>query len=200
MTMTGTTLGEQLLLLSLDDTTGQSRLPLQTSFAIGAAALLERALAEDTALPDDAGQWIHRHRTEEYETALQGLLAKGLIRKEEHRVLLFFRTTRYPEADGTEESSVRSRLTDVVLNGATPDHRTAALITLLHHNGLQSLAFPDAESDKTARRTTDQRMQEIAEHHWADPALRSMSETAAATVAALMAATVAATVVVTAIT
>lgn len=215
-----TTLGEEILLLSLDDTTGEARLPLRTPFAIAAAALLERVLSgadgadsegEEAdavdgadgadgadgsgkrALPDDIGKWIHGHSTAEYETALRGVLDKGLIRKEKRRVLLVFRTTRYPEADGTVESALRGRLAEVVLEGADPDPRTAALISLLHHGDLHTLAFPDADSDDSPAR---RRMAEIADHHWADPTLRRMAETAAATAAALTAATMAMTVVV----
>ncbi|MCC9706878.1 hypothetical protein E4N62_17345 [Streptomyces sp. MNU76] len=40
-----TTLGEEILLLSLDDTTGEARLPLRTPYAIAAASLLERTLS-----------------------------------------------------------------------------------------------------------------------------------------------------------
>ncbi|MFF9034243.1 GPP34 family phosphoprotein [Streptomyces sp. NPDC014892] len=203
-----TTLGEEILLLSLDDTTGEARLPLRTPYAIAAAALLERALSGagdavdgaegaggsgEGALPDDIGKWLHEHRTAEYEAALRGVLDKGLIRKEKRRILLVFRTTRYPEADGTVESALRGRLAEVVLEGAEPDPRTAALISLLHHGELQTLAFPDADSeDSPARR----RMAEIADRHWADPALRRMAETAAATAAALTAAAMVTTVVV----
>lgn len=191
-----TTLGEEILLLSLDDTTGEARLPLRTPYAIAAAALLERCLSGATAdvvLPEDAGKWLHEHRTREYETALRGVLDKGLIREEKRRVLLVFRTTRYPEADGTAESALRGRLAKVVLEGAEPDPRTAALISLLHHGDLHTLVFPDADSEESPAR---RRMAEIAEHHWADPALRRMAETAAATAAALTAATMVMTVVV----
>ncbi|WP_326580456.1 GPP34 family phosphoprotein [Streptomyces sp. NBC_00481] len=203
-----TTLGEEILLLSLDDTTGEARLPLRTPYAIAAAALLERCLsgvadvAGDTGhtggsaeavLPEDAGKWIHEHSTREYETALRGVLDKGLIREEKRRVLLVFRTTRYPEADGTAESALRGRLAEVVLEGAAPDPRTAALISLLHHGDLHTLAFPDADSEESPAR---RRMTEIAEHHWADPALRRMADTAAAAAAALTAATMATTVVI----
>ncbi|MGW0839687.1 GOLPH3/VPS74 family protein [Streptomyces sp. NPDC002787] len=191
-----TTLGEEILLLSLDDSTGEARLPLRTPHAIAAAALLERCLAGGSAevvLPEDAENWIQKHRTREYEAALQGALAKGLIREEKRRVLLVFRTTRYPEADGTAEAALRGRLAKVVLEGAEPDPRTAALITLLHHGDLHTLAFPDADSADSPAKS---RMTEIAERHWADPDLRRMAETAAATAAALTAATMATTVVV----
>ncbi|MDX3671836.1 GOLPH3/VPS74 family protein [Streptomyces europaeiscabiei] len=121
------------------------------------------------------------------------MVDKGLIREEKRRVLLVFRTTRYPEADGTVESALRGRLAEVVLEGVEPDPRTAALISLLHHGDLHTLAFPDADSEESPAR---RRMTEIAERHWADPALRRMAETAAATAAALTAATMATTVVV----
>ncbi|MFF6781086.1 GPP34 family phosphoprotein [Streptomyces sp. NPDC012510] len=188
------TLGEEILLLSLDDTTGEARLPLRTPYAIAAAALLERSLAgDDAVLPEDAETWIRANSTREYETALRGLLKKDLIREEKRRVLLVFRTTRYPEADGTVESALRGRLTEVVLTNAEPDPRTAALISLLHHADLHTLAFPDAGSDDSPAK---RRMTEIAAHHWADPALRRMAETATAAAAALTAATMMTTVVV----
>lgn len=195
-----TTLGEEILLLSLDDSTGEARLPLRTPYAIAAAALLERALSGDPAgavLADDAGKWIQKHRNEEYETALRGVLHKGLIREEKRRLLLVFRTTVYPEADGTVESALRRRLAAVVLEGYEPDPRTAALITLLHHAGLQELAFPVADKDKDQGKemsqAVEQRMAEIAGRHWADPALRRVAETAAAAAAAVTAATMATT-------
>ncbi|MEI5598400.1 GOLPH3/VPS74 family protein [Streptomyces brasiliscabiei] len=193
-----TTLGEEILLLSLDDTTGEAWLSMRTPYVIAAAALLERCLSDGTdgidgidgtdgaVLPEDAGKWIHAHRTEEYETALRGVVDKGLIREEKRRVLLVFRTTRYPEADGTVEAVLRGRLAEVVLRGAEPDPRTAALISLLHHGDLHTLAFPEADSDESPVR---RRMAEIAGHHWAEPALRRMAETAAATAAAVTAAT-----------
>ncbi|MEU6803104.1 GOLPH3/VPS74 family protein [Streptomyces neyagawaensis] len=192
-----TTLGEEILLLSLDDSTGEARQPLRTPFAIAAAALLERALAggpEDAALPVDADKWINEQRGAEYDRALRGLLDKGLIREEKRRLLLVFRTTVHPEADGTVEAALRGRLAAVVLEGREPDHRTAALITLLHHAELRELAFPDLEKERST--AVERRMTEIAERHWADPALRRMAETAAATSAALTAATMAATVVI----
>jgi hypothetical protein len=192
-----TTLGEEILLLSLDDSTGEAQLPLRTPYAIAAAALLERVLAdgpEDAALPDDAEKWINDQRNEEYEKALRGLLDKGLIREEKRRLLLVFRTTVHPEVDGTVEAALRGRLAAVVLEGREPDHRTAALITLLHHAELRELAFPDLGKEQSA--AVERRMTEIAERHWADPALHRMAETAAATSAALTAATMAATVVI----
>jgi hypothetical protein len=93
------------------------------------------------------------------------------------------------------ESSLRQSLTDTVLEGGTPDARLAALITLLHHGGLHTLAFPDAD-----RAAVKQRMAEIAENHWAEPALRRVAESVAAAAAALTAATVVTTVVITTVT
>ncbi|WP_236579883.1 GOLPH3/VPS74 family protein [Streptomyces sp. HM190] len=192
-----TTLGEEVLLLSLDDSTGEARSPLRTPYAIAAAALLERALADGpdgAVLPDDAEKWINERRDGEYQRALRGLLDKGLVREEKRRLLLVFRTTVHPEVDGTVEAALRGRLAAVVLEGSEPDHRTAALITLLHHADLRELAFPDLDEEQSA--AVERRMTEIAERHWADPALRRMAETAAATSAALTAVTTAATVVI----
>ena len=197
----GTTLGEQILLLALDDTTGTAKQQPQAEYMISAAALLELALAGRVRLGEgqvvvqdatplgsaaldaplarvagqdkheDAQKWIFVLRKEAYTAARQGLLDKGLIREEQRRVLGLFRTSRFPEADGSVEAALRRTLEEVVLEGREPDERTAALVVLLHHGGLHASAFPDADQASVKRRTA-----QIAESHWAEPALRQLAD------------------------
>ncbi|MYR46551.1 GPP34 family phosphoprotein [Streptomyces sp. SID5910] len=194
-----TTLGEQIMLLSLDDTTGAPQLQSQSEFMISSASVLELALADrvrieddrlvvtdptppgvpalDTALariaaadePKDVQAWIFELREEAVDGARQGLLDKGVIREERTRRWGIFPTSRYPEADASVEAVVRQRLESVVLEGEEPDARTAALVVLLHTGGLRDLVF--AGADTTA---VDERMAELAEGHWAEPAMKQL--------------------------
>ncbi|MFF4505510.1 GPP34 family phosphoprotein [Streptomyces sp. NPDC001401] len=201
---TATTLGEQILLLALDDTTGKAEQQPQAEYMISAAALLELALAGRIRIGDgkvvlqdatplgaaaldaplariagqdqqddkgDAQKWVFGLRKEAYEAARQGLLDKGLIREEQRRVLGLFRTSRFPEADGSVEAALRRTLDQVVLAGRDPDERTAALLVLLHHGGLHASAFPDADQAAVKRRTA-----QIAESHWAGPAMQQLAD------------------------
>ncbi|MBU6532334.1 GPP34 family phosphoprotein [Streptomyces sp. NPDC057245] len=194
-----TTLGEQIMLLSLDDTTGAAQLQSQSEYMISSASVLELALADrvrmegdhlvvtdptppgvavlDEALariagaaePKDVQAWIFELREEAVAGARQGLLDKGVIREERTRRWGIFPTTRYPEADGAPEARLRRKLTAVALEGEEPDERTAALLVLLHTGGLAELVF--AGADRTA---ADERMARLAEGHWAEPAMKQL--------------------------
>src|ERR1044072_3996078 len=59
------------------------------------------------------------------------LVARGVLRREKHKVLGLFPTTRLPALDSGHEAGVRGRI-EAALGGATPDERSAALIALLH--------------------------------------------------------------------
>lgn len=194
-----TTLGEQIMLLSLDDTTGAPHLQPQSEFMISSASVLELGLAGRVRLdgdhlvvadstpvgvpvldetlariaaqdePEDAQAWIFRLRKEAAEGARQGLLEKGVIREERTRRFGIFPTNRYPEADGSAEAQVRRKLTAAVLEGEEPDARTRALVVLLRCGGLEELAF-DAADLKAAKK----RMAELSEGHWADPVMKQL--------------------------
>ncbi|MEU6481276.1 GPP34 family phosphoprotein [Streptomyces sp. NPDC047017] len=203
-----TTVGEQILLLSLDDTTGQARQQPQAEYVTAAAALLELERAgriraegdrltvvdatplDDPALDpvlarlaagdtggtrdgqrDEIQKWIFALRREAFTAARQALLDKGVLREEQRRVLGLFRTSRYPEADGSVEAELRRVLAEVLVEGREPDARTAGLVVLLHHGGLRRPAFPEADPAAVERR-----MAEIAEGNAATPTVRRLTD------------------------
>ncbi|MGY0018379.1 GOLPH3/VPS74 family protein [Streptomyces sp. cg35] len=205
------TLGEQVLLLCLDDS-GTVRQQPTAEYMIAAGALLELAmadrvhldgarlvttdttavgsasldpvlarLAEPAKKTGDAQEWIFALHKEAFAAARQDLLGKGLVREERGRTLGIIKTTRYPETDGRARAEVRHALDETVVQGAEPDERTAALITLIHHGDLHGIAFPDADSAAVKRRCA-----EVAEAHWARPALRALVDAVAASVAYFM--------------
>ncbi|MEU7716975.1 GOLPH3/VPS74 family protein [Streptomyces tibetensis] len=216
---TPTTLGEQLLLLSLDDESGAAKESAKVAPAISAALLVELALAGridvaddkvtvvdttplgdpalDTALAEVAGRdkpgrtrdWITRLKTDAVAWANRGLIEKGLVREEKKKVLGLFPVRRYPEADGSAEAAVRRRLDEVVLRGAEPDERTASLVALLHGAKLHRLAFPDADA-----REVRAAMEALSEGQWSATAVRHVVRAAEEALAVIIAVTTTTTI------
>ncbi|CAL9385554.1 hypothetical protein SUDANB145_01160 [Streptomyces sp. enrichment culture] len=217
---TPTTLGEQLLLISLDDESGTAKEPAKVAPAIAAASLVELALAGridvtddevtvvdatplgepalDAALEAVAGKdrpgstkdWINRLKSDAVAGANTGLIEKGLVREEKKKVLGLFPVRRYPEADGSVEAAVRQRLDAVVLSGAAPDERTASLVALLHGAKLHRLAFPGADA-----RRVEAAMESVSQGRWSAAAVRHVVKAAEDALTAIIAVTVATTVV-----
>jgi hypothetical protein len=208
------TLGEQLLLLSLDDKWGYGKEPAKVAWAIAAASLVDLALAGrievtgdrvsvsdpaplgvpslDSALADIVGygkpgkvkDWMHHLRKPAVSGATDGLVEKGLVRKESKKVLGLFPVRRYPEADSSAEALVRERLDAAVLRGETPDDRVAGLVALLHGAKLHKLAFPDGDA-----RAVESGMALIAQGQWASPAVRRILDAAQTALTAVVATT-----------
>ncbi|GAA4011373.1 hypothetical protein GCM10022384_65540 [Streptomyces marokkonensis] len=215
-----TTLGEQLLLLSLDDESGHAKDSAKVALAISAAVLVELVLADrvdvaddkvvvvdatplgepalDTALaaiagkdkPGSAKDWINQLKADSVARANTGLIEKGLVREEKKKVLGLFPVRRYPEADGSVEAAVRQRLDAVVLRGATPNERTASLVALLHGARLHRLAFPDADARRIAAA-----MESISHDQWSATAVRRAVKAAEDALATIIAVTVTTTVI-----
>ncbi|MEK8227826.1 GPP34 family phosphoprotein [Oerskovia sp. M15] len=70
-------------------------------------------------------------RSKPANAALDGLAARGLLRREEGRILGIFPTTRWPAADSRHEGELRGTLARVLLDGGAPDERTGALVAIL---------------------------------------------------------------------
>ncbi|MEU3561040.1 GPP34 family phosphoprotein [Kitasatospora sp. NPDC006786] len=141
-----------------------------------------------------AGDWLTKDRSTAVADTVGRLCERGLVVEERRRALGLFPVRRYPEADGSVERELRGRLAAVVLNGAEPDLRTAALVALLHGSRLHRLAFPELP-----RKQVEPRFAEIAAGDGAAEsvreAIRAVQLTmAAVSIAATVAATTAATV------
>ncbi len=64
------------------------------------------------------------------ERALARLVGRGILRREEKRVLWVFGSRRYPVIDDREEREAKLRILEVLLRGEIPDPRTVVLICL----------------------------------------------------------------------
>lgn len=218
--MTRLTLAEEVMLLSLDDESGAAKEKAGAEWALAGAVLVELVLAGRVTVQGDTAEIVddtplgvphldtalaaiaekgpslkvrsclERSRKDVANATTGSLVERGLIRKEQKKVLGLFPVTRYPEADGSAEVELRQRLTAVVVDGADPGERTAALVALLHGARLQKPAFPDGD-----RRAVDARMEEIAQGQWVQPAVRRAIDEAQAVIMAIVVSTTTATVI-----
>lgn len=115
------------------------------------------------------------------ERLLERLAERGLLRRDERKVLGLFPSTRWPGADTAHKARVLEQLRAVLLAGAEPDQRTAALVSLLF--AVDGVAKVVPSDDK---RATKRRAKEISESAWAGEAVRkAVQEVNAAVVTAV---------------
>ena len=136
--------------------------------------------------------------------AIASLAERGVLRREHGRVLGIFPTTRWPAADSRHEDGVRAALWRVLVDGAVPDERTAAVVTILSatgqagrvlaaggDRGAPAVAEAGVEWSGARRREVDRRAKEIASESWASAAVKAYVDEVTAVI--LVGATVAAT-------
>jgi hypothetical protein len=67
-----------------------------------------------------------------HQAAVERLIQRGILRREERRLFWVFNVRRYPALDGTETTEVRTRLTRLILGNDLPTPRDAILLSLIH--------------------------------------------------------------------
>ena len=70
-------------------------------------------------------------RKEIEQPALDRLMARGILRREDKKILWVIGLRRYPTVDGHERTEVRTRVGQLILGEDLPDPRDAILISLL---------------------------------------------------------------------
>lgn len=173
--------------IDLEKRRRSDRVVLQGSPAPG-HPLLARAVAEISGAKRQASAktWVMRF------AKLKGLRAdaaarlveRGILGAEEHRILLVFSQTRYPERDGRAEAAIVDRVRDAVLADETVDVRTAALVGVAHATSLLNPIF-----ERRQLRARRKRIRSIME---STPTAAAANEAVQAVQAAIIAATVAA--------
>ncbi|MFE6968214.1 GPP34 family phosphoprotein [Isoptericola sp. NPDC057653] len=108
---------------------------------------------------------------------LDGLVAQGLLRREERSAWGVLRSTRWRTADGPALSALRRRVHGVLLDGGEPDDRTAALLTLADGSGWLQPRVP-----RERRRDAEARMGEVAATWWRGTPVREAAGAVAAAV------------------
>ena len=123
--------------------------PTPTGDAVADAALAR--LAAPDAPGDARGvlPLLAREAGAAREALLERLVAHGLLRREEGRLLWVFAETRFPKAPGhAEAGDARARLRALLLEEQIPDPRDALLLGLARAAGLLPLLFTAAELER----------------------------------------------------
>lgn len=84
------------------------------------------------------------------EIIINRLISKGVIKKEEHKILWVFNFYRYPATDKTEEKTLISHIKEIVFDNVEPDVRTSVLISFLRVCNLIEEIFTKEELEKSA--------------------------------------------------
>jgi golgi phosphoprotein 3 len=127
--------------------------------------LLDTALAAvaDHARAHEPEYWV-RHLARGAHHAVQDrLVAAGVLRRDDHKVLGVIPVHRTPEADHRLHHELVDHLHDAVVLGRVPSRETAALASLALAVGLERHLFPRSD-----RRAVRHRMAEVAESECAD--------------------------------
>lgn len=103
----------------------------------GESLPLEKALAQTSA-----------HAKAYMEDILQGLVDRNILKREDYRYLLIFTKECYPMIDDEEETRVRQRLREILLEGKKPREKDTTLIGITHVCNLLKPLFSDEEWER----------------------------------------------------
>lgn len=92
---------------------------------------------------------------------LQRLINKGILKKEEHKILWIIPNNKYPTSDLSPENKVRERLNAVMLNGALSEPRDIMLLSLIEVSDLTREAFRDKEDYKKVKKKIKEVTQDV---------------------------------------
>ncbi len=98
--------------------------------------------------PQSTRFWIERtavHAESIREVALDRLVDRGILHREEHRFLWVFKSRRYPITDGAADKEVKLRIAEVLFTDTIPDPRDIVLICLAHATGILDSIFSRAQ-------------------------------------------------------
>ena len=87
----------------------------------------------------DARYWVERAGGGAYETrdsAMERLIARGILERREDRFLWVFRSRRYPPVDGIAEIEVKLRIMEVLFGDVIPTPRDVVIICLADACGI----------------------------------------------------------------
>ena len=119
--------------------------------------LLDKVLEAIREYPDSksTAYWIEeiRYRTNEFRDVLiNRLIDRGMLKREEKKLLGFIPQTWYAVLPGPEEREVRERLRTTILSDDIPDPRDILLISLLVSCNLMNRLFSREEIKATQER------------------------------------------------
>lgn len=130
--------------------------------------VLADALAEVAAKDRSPGELVSRLGRAAREPLLETLAGRGILRRDDGRILGLFPSTTWPTADATYERQTRSSLSSAIRDGQADD-RAVALLSLL---SAIAVAHKVIDVDGLDGREVRRRVQAMAEGDWAAKAVR----------------------------
>ncbi|WP_277211002.1 GOLPH3/VPS74 family protein [Isoptericola croceus] len=116
------------------------------------------------------------------EPLLTGLVERGILQREDRRIMGIVPTTAWPAADSSHELRLRAECEAVLLGTQDPRPETAALLSVVHGTGLVKKLVPPGHA-KAAKR----RAKEITQQSWANDAVKkAVDDVNAAVMVAVM--------------
>ena len=116
---------------------------------------------------------------------------KGILRKEEHKILWVIPNNKYPTSDITPENKVRQRLSDVMLRGAKSEAHDIMLLSLIDVSDLTKEAFRNKDEYAIVKKKIKEVTQDIRISHTINKSIREIQ---AAIMVALMSAVIVTTI------
>lgn len=179
------TLAEELLLLGLDDQTGEVILSVSTALPFGLAGallldlfnsnrieirddkvfvidstptgnnLLDEALnmLSKSDKPEKVSYWIKHLNSsidDMFEKIIKELVSKGILKRQEKKILWIIPVERFPTNDPIPEVLSRIGIRRIVLENEEPDNRTLALLSLIKASNLIDELFLKDERRQAA--------------------------------------------------
>lgn len=92
---------------------------------------------------------------------LQRLMDKGILKKEEHKILWIIPNNKYPTSNLSPENKVRERLKAVMLLGEKSEPRDIMLLSLIDVSDLTREAFRDKEDYKVVKKKIKEVTQDV---------------------------------------
>ena len=96
-----------------------------------------------------------------HEDALSRLVERGILERQERRVLWAFRSRRYPTVDGKAEREVKLRIMEVLFGQEIPDPRDVMLICLVDGCGIFSELLSKHDLSNAADRIAQVRQMDL---------------------------------------
>lgn len=103
----------------------------------------------------DARYWVEqmaRQAPEIREEALDRLVERGVLEREDDRFLWVFRSRRYPMIDGEAEREVKLRIMGVLFSNEIPSPRDVVIISLSHACGIFNELLSRREREQATAR------------------------------------------------